>query len=748
MRLIKPAFLEGKGQDKEYYLSLILRNEKATAVVFEKSGNDIKFIGKGERSFTNTIDNATSEEFLDTLDKAISEAESVLPPNIESHKTLFALKTSWVEDNKIKKEYLDLLKKAGSDLSLDPIGFLVFAESVVNLVQRDEGAPVSAILADIGDKYVTVYHVKAGKIFEARSSEIHESPTHTVDLILKHLQTPEVMPARMVIFGDNEEDLTQEFIGFSWSKTLPFLHVPQIMSLPEGSDIRAVLLGAATQMNAHLLFDLSDLQDNQNGKTINQDDEQNKDVIVEKPAVSDEFFGFVQGGDVSKSGPKTPIEHTQTEIETLEEKTEEIPENVKIEEEKTENVGTIGVSMADKLKMTAFGIFAGFKKIDFKSIPFLQNFGQRKLILIPIILAILVIFFMVLLTFNAKARVEIFVNPKEEQKQTSVTFSPNSDTNVDNGIIKAKLVSVNETGETTVNTTGKQDVGEKAKGTVTIFNNDTDPVTLSSSTIITAASGQKFTLDNSVSVASASGDIFSGTKPGKADVKVTAAAIGTEYNLPSGTKFSVGTNSNVAGKNDNAFSGGTKKSVTVVSKEDIVKAETELPKDLSEKARQDLSTKVESGQTLLTDFVSTDLSSEDFSQKVNDEAVNLTLKALVSFNFVSYGNDDMKNLVSKLFSATAYSLGNDFNVAAKNIKLLKNENISADLNITAKLLPKIDSADLSGQIAGESILKAKNQIGNINQVVDTSITISPNIPFISNNLPKNPKNIQIVITSR
>jgi hypothetical protein len=253
-----------KKTQAEYYLALILRNERATSVLFSKAGSTIKYLGHGEEDFENTIEDATTEQFLEVLDKSITQAETVLPDNIESHKTIFGLKDSWITDNKIKKEYLEKLKKASDELGLEPIGFLVSAESIVNLVQKDEGAPVTAILVEMGQKYITVSFVKSGKILETKSSEIHQSAPFTVDTLLKHFQTPDVMPARVVIYGDDEDEVTQEFIGHPWSKSLPFLHLPQITSLPKDGVIKAMLLGAATQMGAQLLYDAQTVDFDQN----------------------------------------------------------------------------------------------------------------------------------------------------------------------------------------------------------------------------------------------------------------------------------------------------------------------------------------------------------------------------------------------------------------------------------------------------------------------------------------------------
>jgi len=106
MKLNALPFLDKK-EKPDYFLSLILRNEKAKAVIFEKIGNSLKYVNDAEEEFDNTIEDASTEEFLNVLDKIITTAESALPQNIETHKTLFALKQSWVEDSKIKKEYLE-----------------------------------------------------------------------------------------------------------------------------------------------------------------------------------------------------------------------------------------------------------------------------------------------------------------------------------------------------------------------------------------------------------------------------------------------------------------------------------------------------------------------------------------------------------------------------------------------------------------------------------------------------------------
>jgi hypothetical protein len=771
---MKLPFLKEK-EKPEYYLALVLRNEKATSVIFEKIGTTIKYISHGEETFKNTVEDAETEEFLDVLDKTITQAESALPENIETHKTIFGLKESWIEDNKIKKEYLEKLKKASSELSLDPIGFLVFAESIINLVQKDEGAPVTAVLADIGSKFITVSLIKAGKIIETKSSEVHENAPYTVDTLLKHFQTPEVMPAKIILFDSEEEELTQAFMNHQWSKSLPFLHLPQIVSLPVDATIKAMLLGAATQMGTKLLYDATkvDMEIDEKPKKITPDEfTQNQPMesapeevvtkeeeTIEETTVpttpldyvdhddSLELFGFLENADIAKTETPEPLmEEEPVPQEVIEEATNEVPEETQIETEKKTGLPSIAALGFIKFKKTLPVVLKAFKKIKVNELLTKVNSKNRKMLIIPIIAIILLIAVFGLFFLGTKATVSILINPKQDSKTASVTFSASSPTDVANSVIAAQTVSVSEDGTVTEPASGKKDIGTAAKGAVTIFNIATGNLVLSSGTVITSPNGLQFTLDSNVTVAS--GDAILGASTATANV--TASDIGQDYNLPSGTKFTVsGQDSSVAAKNDNAFSGGVKKSVTVISSADIQKALTDLPKQLADKAKTDIAPKVTSGNALLPDFINENVDKQNFDKKANDQANQVTLTGTVTFTGLSYGNVDMVKLANSLFNSGDTQLGqNDLGINAKNIIVEKNSDVSADVTIQANLIPKIDTVSLAQQIAGGSFQKAKNLISNFPQVENVGIALSPNLPFLPQNLPGNPKNITIGITAK
>lgn len=760
-------FTKIKKENSEYFLALVLRNEKVTSVIFEKIGNTIKYVSHDEEEFKNTIEDAETEEFLDTLDKVITSAETSLPENVETKKTIFGLKESWVEDGKIKKEYLEKLKKASDELSLEPIGFLVSSESIINLVTKEEGAPVTAILADVGKKFITISWIKAGKVLETRSTEIHQSASYTVDTLLKHFQSPGNLPARIILIGSEEDELTQEFISHQWSKSLAFLHLPQIMSLPEDASVKAVLLGAATQMGTQLIYDTSkDLDQNRPTRIVPEQEEIEEQKDFDKPSTpydtkeqpsldlvdkdsSLEFFGFVEGTDVAKSeAPKHPVNQDIPES-LLEEKTENIPEDVKLEEEAKEGFSGNALLLFGKVKKFLGTLPSTLKKngVNFNFIALLQS-GNKKMLAVLGLIVIVLVTLLYFYLFKTKAVANIFVNPTEDEKTASITFSSTSSTDIKNGVLAAQFVSVTQEGSLTRSATGKKDIGNPAKGSVTVFNNDSKSVSLPSGTTITSSNNLKFTLDTSITIASASGDIFSGTKPGTANVNVTGGEIGQEYNLPSNTKFTIGGNSNIAAKNDNAFSGGSKKQVTVVSEDDLNKLVEDLPKSLEDKARENIKGKVDADKTMLNTFVDETVDDKSFDKKEDEQANQVTLKGTVIFKAATYTNSDIESLASSLFDSndTQVKSGN-LEITAKNIIVEKNNDVNADLIIKAKIFPKVDNTSLLNQIKGVSLQKAQNILGNLNQVERVEISLSPNIPFLPKNMPGNPKNIILNFTT-
>lgn len=727
MKLPLPFF--EKKEKSEYFLSLVLQHEKASAFIFEKLSGKISIIGQREEDFEDSVESATFEELLDIADRVVSKAEEPIAQDYEVQKTIFGLKNSWILDNKIKKEYLDKLKKIASELGLSPIGFLTNEEAIVNLIQQEEGAPPSAILVEIGRKYITVSLIRAGRIKEAKISEFHESSVFTVDTLLKHLSL-EILPSKLYLTSDT--DFTQDFIGHQWSKSLPFLHLPQIINLPSNFIAKAFIFGMASKMGAQVQEVMDQLIEGEKEQTQIDERKSEQEIApkmeyLEKDSAQD-LFGFVENQDVTK----------------IEEPKETIEEKPQLEKK-------MGNKFIDQALIFAATILPIMRRASENILNFVKKTLPRsgillrrtKLIIslfIPIFLLLSIILFYL---FGLKAQVVLNVRPKIEEKQSQVLFSSKVDSS--DNIIGSKLVSTSEEGIVARNTTGKKETGDKAKGTVTIFNSTDNTVTFPVRTTLISSNKLEFMTLDKVTVASQSGDVFSPKNPGKANVNAEASEFGTEYNLPSNTKLSIGGNPSVAAKNDNPFSGGTKKEISVFSSQDQEKLEKDLIKKLEDKAKSDINKKIKDLK-ILPSFTKVSVEKKSFDKKVGDEATKAGLKATVFFETHSFDNNGLLNYSLNLFDQSNSALSkNNLDLEIKDISPKNREEALAKLTVKAKIFPKVNEKETAGKIAGKSFEEARALLLKIPQVENANFSFSPNIKLLPQTLPRISKNIKILI---
>lgn len=806
MKLPGLSFLK-KQAPKEYFLALLLEEEYIRSVVFEETDGVMHLLGQGKESLPAPLDDSSYEELLTAADKAIAEAETSLPEGVESHKTIFGVKSDWTENLQIKKEHLATLKKLCDELDLQPIGFLVFAEAIAHLLQKQEGAPVSGILLDLGEKRMSATLLRAGRVIGSLQTSMEEPLPTTVDKLLSKFSEIEILPSRILLLDrEKRAQYTKQLSNHTWSKQLPFLHVPQVTALPDGFETQAILYGTATQMG----FAIADMplavkkpmnplpemeeaqpEEDTSAKFPEPMEEENDvtladavepDEVITEPVTDEETretnisekidkdqtppsgdnFGFVKDADVLESVPKhpktfSPVSTPDNEsLDVFAEETfADIPEEVKEDEERATlpGIGSQAVMITEGMKK----VLGKLKNIKGENIlsSFSGIFGGNSsfrpiFLLIPLVVIIL-IGGLLWYFLGLKATATLLINPKTVEASQTVTFSSTGSTNIDNNIIGGNIVPMQEDGKVSTNATGKKNVGDKAKGTVTIYNNDDSSHTLPAGTTLTSANGLKFVTNNDATIASASGDIFSGTQPGTKDVDVTAADIGTDYNLPSGTKFAIGSSTVIAAKNGSAFSGGTQKSVTVVQQSDLDTLTKNLTDTLFSKAKQDLASHIGSDQTVLPVFLSTDFSNKQFDHIVGDQVSTVNLSATISYSALSYADGDVKQLAQKVIQSQNQNdniTPDNLSVDIKNPTVSKDgKSVSATLDIKANLLPQVDTKAVAEKLAGKSFTDAVNVLSDVPQLVSVKAVLSPNLFFLPHIFPHMASHITVGVAS-
>ncbi len=158
--------------------------------------------------------------------------------------------------------------------------------------------------------------------------------------------------------------------------------------------------------------------------------------------------------------------------------------------------------------------------------------------------------------------------------------------------IPARSETVEKTGSDSTATTGSAVRGEKASGTVMFFNKTGEAIAIPSGTLISNG-GLNFVVQGDVSVP-ACADPPDCIGMGSASKDVIAEAVGEEYNLASGTIFTIqGRDGAVLfGKNLSAFTGGTKTNYQVVSQTDIDGVAEKLKTQLYDQAKLSLQEKL------------------------------------------------------------------------------------------------------------------------------------------------------------
>ncbi len=757
MKLPIPFLQTTKKESTIYYLALLLMADKVSAVILQESSDKIKIVKKHNQLFNKNIEDLTLDELTEDIDKAVSRSEETLPPEVEIRKTVFGVKQDWVESEtkKIKRDYLQKLKKVCDNLGLSPIGFMVVSEAISHLMQEEEGAPLSAIFVELGKNIVTTTLFRGGKIVQTLQGVLEGNYAKTVDGLLKQF-TIEVLPARIILYDSEiDDDLAQQFISHHWSKSLPFLHMPQISVLPDGFDGQAVAFGAASQLG----FEVDDSNTTPTIKTYNSTEtEAEEKKPYEKIDETKTSFGFIQDQDIAETVQAPEIHHKQTHAHH-----EGRPDS---EPEPTLTHSIVSDSLIDPsqrdIPKRAAKRRGSFLKNFFFSLPRVKlpafpSFG-RKGILFPIIFVIILLGVIVggayyFYSNKVSASFIVTLTPKKVTQTPSVVFTAGEANDFGNNIVAAKKVDGSLDGDLTISATGKKDTGDKSKGKVTIYNNDTNgAVTLSAGSTIKSENGLSFTLDKEISVASASGDIFSGTKPGTTDADVTANDIGTNYNLPSGTKFSVSSNNALAAKNDDAFSGGTKKTVTVVSKDDLTKLKKDLIKNLDDKANDELSKQNQSDAVILPIVLSTDVKTIKYDKNAGDESKTVKLTASINFTGLSYDKRDLeefaKAILTKQYSNDMTFDENAIEMSVRHVSKESDTEISADAVIDASLLPKIETDRLNKQLSGKSVKDAEEILTRLPQEEKMTIVYKPNISVLAKIFPRLPNHVTVTISSQ
>lgn len=735
-----------KDENPEYFFVLNIGLSQVLAAIWSVYKHDIDILDQVALPYDG------SEDLFNKAHQALDQALGVL--EIEPEKILFGVPDNWSVDDNLKEPYLKLLKRMLKEYNLSPMAYVTDTSALSHLLQKGEGISPTVILLGVGD-YIEASLLRGGKVSESRMTKRGDQLFDDLEKVIRQFTDVEVLPSKILLYSTKkDEDLEKiqaSLMSYPWMQKLSFLHFPKIDILDENILTSAIVFAGAVEIDPEVHIKSNFSKETKPGLPKRLAQEPLGDFTKTSEA------GFIKGDIKQQVSEKELLEEDNKEAEMTEDFKGEKPVS-NYEEEDLESDSLISTTSQRNLLVHREDENKGFslpKRNLMKVFRFKKVFLQKILIL-PVVLMLLLGAYL----FFFKASVTVFIEPKILEKEAEVVADPTVKAiDEEKKIIPGSSVETTVSGSGKSSASGKKEIGDPAKGKVVIYNLTNSRLSFSQSTVLKSADNLKFTLSSSVQIASQSSslgaDLTTIIKPGKSEaVEVVADNIGPEGNLSAGSELTIGSyqKSQALARVDDAFSGGTSKTVTVVTSDDQKKLQAKVLDELRQRAVDELQEKLAGEKKIISEALEVAESNYNFSKQVNDVASEFSLSARLRFKGTSYLESDLRTIVSKLVETNVpegFQLNiQDAETQADIMKVEKNGKLVFKAKFKAKLFPKVDLDELKKEVRGRSVEEVANYLRGLEGVMGSEIKITPNLPLSFIRLPLWEKNIDVTITPK
>lgn len=703
-----------KKEQKQYFLTLGVEEHHIRAAIVEVTGSKVGVLGIGESDFSE------GSNETEASDIAISMAEKQLPEDVLVENTIFAIPQIYLNNDQVKPEYSDRLKKISKDLNLKAYGFIEYTNAISFLLEKEEGSPPTALLLELTKKNLIFSYIRIGKIQQNIVVDRSDSIINDFNSALLQF-TSEILPSRIIIYDDSEkiEDIREELLKFPWHKHSIFLHTPKIEIFPTKKILTAIVETVSTSF----MSEVNHAKLTSSTTTVDQElrGEQRKTQTSELPQ-KEESFGFVQKDlqeQKEEESPSStiPLRNDQSAIQKL----------------------------LNQLSLIAKKLYSGLLQL-----PSFPKLNSK----LPLFVGVSIVFLLVItasiIVYYPHSRVFLYIYPQKQEQTIDIVFTKEERASPSINSIKISEISEEISGDKMQNTTGKNKVGDKAKGEVVIYNKTLAAANFSKG-IILQSSNLKFSLDDDITVASAS-DTGEGLSFGKTNAKITAVNIGQESNITSSSTFTIkdSPESTYMAKNSQALTGGTSRDVTSVSKEDQTNLEEKLTQELINQVKSRLMQKISSQQKLIDDSVKTEVVSKKFSADAGAEATEVNLQLNLKITGLVYNYDDLLTLAKNAPLSEPDGLKLDPQATSAKVEKMdkeKNSEIPAEVIFIYFFLPDLNINQIKSKLTGKTFEQAVSFLQENDKIAGVKIVEKNKLPFFGKKLPLSPDNIEVAVVT-
>ncbi len=372
-----------------------------------------------------------------------------------------------------------------------------------------------------------------------------------------------------------------------------------------------------------------------------------------------------------------------------------------------------------------------------KAGPNVPNFDifRKKLFLIIGGGILLLIFLIWAIWFAPRATVNVQANTTTEGINVPVALNVNGTTDAEAKVIKPSVQQVKKTFSSDFAATGKKDIGTKATGTV-IFNNcsqadklDDITRTIPAGTGV-SSNGKTFITQTTVTVEPSgfTGSSCRSNRP-SSPVGVVAQDLGDQYNVSGGSTFSVsGQGSGMSAKNSNSFTGGSKRTATIVSDSDINSAKDKIVEQNKEAARKELEKKFDDKKYVVIDnSYKAEPTTVTSSPSSGSEASNAKLTVELTYTLTGLPKEDVNDVLNVILK-NKFAKEKNQKIYDNGIDKLQFSDIS-DTSVTFKTTgyigPNIDEKATKPQLVGKNYQEIREKIKAIEGVQEVETNFFP-----------------------
>jgi len=679
-------------------------------------------------SISEQIAYTDDDSFLIAADDVLQELGK---QSEDVNEVVFCLEGSWIAPSgELVVDKQALLKRVKDELSLEPVGYVLQHETITeHLIAQQR--QLSAVVLFLSTNSIAVTHVQHGvaiaTVSVGRSGEIQsdviEALTQLVVASGKSELPGKLLCATIALEVAQLFELQQELITVVWPESIKFLQSPVVEVIKPQLAAQIVATGAGKalqQLEQGLVGDMGSTETAVVAET----------AVAEDVQDMDESLALTESATASSFGVPIKTDPVTGEPITAEPTVSFAQTDPFREFDDPTSAPLVAAGSIPSANPSWIARFKNQGKPSRKRALFIIGLAAA----LGLAVALIIGYFLI----ARSASIQLIVIPKTQvlTKEVQLTLDPTlKESDVANQKLRAEKIEVEQSDTAETQATGIKIVGEKAKGSVIVFNKTSANKSFPAGTIF--KSGKlEYSLDQAVEVPAASvsakpGGTGEEKEYGQRSGALTATVIGVENNIDKDVSMAVADfdEGTYSAKTETSVSGGSSREVRVISQADLDVLLSDLKNELLKKAKQQFEEKQVEGQRVIPlDAVS--IVSQKFSAKDGDEVDKATLDLTIKATGLAYFTDDLQPIAQTVLSSLVPS---GFSLEGHTPQILSagtasgSSQVRVSVNLSSKAHALIEVEQLKQAIANQTLERAAQVVESNGAVAKARFMVSPNI---------------------